>query len=194
MANGHKAQLLGRFRTLVRMIASIHAVGRSSQIRAALSALILTGCASPNQTADMPKSAPQLVSIQILKYGTITSHENCDRGAGEPCATTTFTFTARTLTVPAQQGLQFGIGFLPVGSPDGAPVKLRTVWIFAPIETTPQTKPHRSETSSTAVIGRGSIRTYELDQPWELVPAVCTVEIWEGNRRLGSQSFHVVKQ
>ena len=195
MADDSKALLLGMFYTLVRTIKSVRvSIGRSAQIRAALATLILTGCASSNPAPETSKMVPQLDRIEVVNYGIVASHENCDRGAGEACATTIFDFTATTVTVPAQQGVQFGIAFRPVGIPDGAPVKLHTVWIFAPIDSTSPTSSHRSETSSTAVLGRVSIRTYRIDQPWELVPAVCTMEIWEGNRQLSSQSFNVIKR
>jgi len=198
MADNPEARLLGLFHTLVRAILSVQAsVGRSSQIRAALAGLILTGCASSNPVPETPKVAPQLDRIEVLNYGIFTSHENCDPGAGGPCATTIFRVATTTVNVPAQQGMRFGIAFRPVGKPDGTPVKLQTVWIFAPVGLTPSTNPqsiHRSETSATAVTGSVSIRTYQIEQPWELVPAVCTVEIWDGNRKLGSQSFNVVKQ
>jgi len=193
MTDSPKAHSLGLFHILVRTIESVQSLGGSSQIRAALAALILTGCASPNSTPDTPKVVSQLDHIDVERFGIITSHKNCDRGAGEPCMIT-YNFTPRTVTIPAQQGVEFGIGFVLFGSPEGAPVKLRTVWIFAPVDSTSPTGPHRSETFSTAVIGTGSVRTYSIDEPWKLVPAVCTVEIWEGNRRLGSQTFNVIKQ
>ena len=103
--------------------------------------------------------------------------------------------TAATTTIPAQQGLNFGVRIRPVGAPEGTTVTLKRVWIYPPqgIHAPSNAQPvRRLEDDWPVVIGRADIESYNLTDPWELVPGVWTFELRDGNRRLVSQQFTVV--
>jgi hypothetical protein len=38
------------------------------------------------------------------------------------------------------------------------------------------------------------IAGYQFGHDWEIVPGTWTIELWDGDRKLASQSFQVVKR
>ena len=51
----------------------------------------------------------------------------------------------------------------------------------------------RSESSFPTDAGAIHYAGYTFTYPWEIVPGVWTMELWDGDRKLASQSFNVVK-
>jgi hypothetical protein len=51
----------------------------------------------------------------------------------------------------------------------------------------------RGEHSLFATIGQINYRGYVFENDWELVPGAWTIELWDGKRKLASQTFDVVK-
>jgi hypothetical protein len=137
--------------------------------------------------------------MYITEYGLYSGGEQTcyrDEEGVQRCAQTDPEHTETTLTVPARLGVQFGVRFWVYGTPDGAKVTLRRVWLFpdpglkspavgAPI--------HRRERTETVTIGAGDFTTYGFDDTWELVPGEWTLEYWDGERKLLSETFTVVK-
>ena len=94
----------------------------------------------------------------------------------------------------ARIGIGFGVRFRTAGTPRGAEATLRSVWkipdpgIHNP---TNGTTFRESVATFTAAIGGVHWRGYGFDQPWEVVPGVWTIEIWQGDRKLLERSFTI---
>lgn len=96
-------------------------------------------------------------------------------------------------TIPAQPGTVFGFTYKLAGSFGQEPLILRQVVIFPPPGLV---KPgtgtiHGTEIDAPAKLGEIGFVGYALQQPWELVPGVWTMELWFGNRELASEAFTV---
>lgn len=146
--------------------------------------------------------APQIDRIDIVEYGLYTSAVTGKQAAPDTAASVVDTLTniqhaATTQTVPAQQGVKFGIRYLVVGAPAGAIVPLHMVTVFPPPglsnPATQQTKT-QSEYDTSAAIGTPTYKGYELTNAWEVVPGIWTMQVWSQSRKLAEQKFTVVKQ
>ncbi len=94
----------------------------------------------------------------------------------------------------ARVGVGFAVRFRPFGEPAGARVALRSVWkIPDPGIRNPNNGNtfRQSVADFTAVIGDLHLRGYEFDEPWEVVPGIWTLEIWQGDRKLLEKSFTI---
>jgi hypothetical protein len=101
-----------------------------------------------------------------------------------------------TDTVPARLGVNFGFRFRIVGK-KGTTVTLKKVTLIPqPGIQNPKTGDTkvRSELSLEKTIGDKDFTSYGFDNPWEIVPGIWTIEFWDGDRKLASQSFNIVKQ
>ena len=101
-----------------------------------------------------------------------------------------------TTTIPAKIGVRFGFSFTVTGAPAGASVPIRYVNRFpSPGLTNPKTgeTTHVEEYTLNAIMGRSNYKGWSLDNGYELVTGRWTFEIWYGNRKLGEQSFDVVR-
>jgi hypothetical protein len=96
---------------------------------------------------------------------------------------------------PAQIGTSFGFGYAVIGKPDGAAVNLRRVVVFPPpgLQSFPGKRVPRHESTVEATIGQTNHNLYSLEDSFELVPGIWTVELWYGNRKLATQSFILEK-
>ncbi|MPZ37264.1 MAG: DUF3859 domain-containing protein [Rhizobiales bacterium] len=103
---------------------------------------------------------------------------------------------ALTTRVEAKIGLHFGIRYRLVGRPSGATIKLISVTQYpAPGLKNPKADGSqlRGEHSLFATIGQVNYRGYVFEQDWEIVPGSWTLELWDGKRKLISQTFDVIK-
>jgi len=94
----------------------------------------------------------------------------------------------------ARVGIGFGVRFRSAGEPRGAQATLRSLWkIPAPGIRNPEngTTYRESIAEFTTAIGGVHWRGYGFNQPWEVVPGVWTIEIWQGDRKLLEHSFTV---
>jgi hypothetical protein len=94
----------------------------------------------------------------------------------------------------ARVGIGFGVRFRSAGEPRGAQATLRSVWkIPAPGINNPTngTTYRESVAEFTTAVGGVHWRGYGFDQPWEVVPGVWTIEIWQGDRKLLEHSFTI---
>src|SRR5262245_22068926 len=101
-----------------------------------------------------------------------------------------------TTRIEAKIGVHFGLRYRVVGRPNNATVKLTSVTLYpAPGLKNPKAASHqpRGEHPLFATIGQINYRGYVFEQDWELVPGKWTFELWDGERKLASQSFDVVK-
>lgn len=143
---------------------------------------------------------PQIDRIDVVEYGIYTSDsQDCSRDNQGVlhCTATNVRLAASTTTIPAQLGVRFGVRFRVAGTPDGASITLKRVWICPPpgLRSPNASQPIlRMEDQYPTTIGATRYTEYRFDDPWELVPGTWTLEMWDGNRRLLSQSFTVVRQ
>jgi hypothetical protein len=101
-----------------------------------------------------------------------------------------------TTRIEAKIGVHFGMRYRVVGRPANAAVRLTSVTLYpAPGLKSPTAASHqaRGEHPLLATIGQINYRGYVFEQDWELVPGVWTFELWDGQRKLASQAFEVVK-
>jgi Domain of unknown function (DUF3859) len=101
-----------------------------------------------------------------------------------------------TSTVPARLHTEFGFRYRITGR-TGRKVTLKMVTLI------PRPGIRDPNTGSTTVrgeyfedhmVGTQGYRSYGFDNAWEIVTGTWTLEIWEGDRRLTSQSFNVVAE
>lgn len=137
--------------------------------------------------------------IDIIEHGiyqTRTTRTEASPGtaSGQLQMVTDIRLVEQTETIPARMGVDFGFRYKVYGAP-GATATLRMLTIPpAPGIHNPQTgnTTARGEYTTTVTSGDTKYKGYGFDHSWELVPGLWTFEIWEGDRKLASQSFKVV--
>ena len=103
-------------------------------------------------------------------------------------------FLRRTPQDSARVGVSFGVRFRTIGHPQNARVGLRSVWkIPAPGIKNPKSGNvyRQSVVNFTTTMGTAHLRGYSFEQPWEVVPGVWTLQIWQGDRKLLERSFTI---
>jgi len=97
-----------------------------------------------------------------------------------------------TTVIPLKLGVQFGFTIKFTGTPDGAFVTVRKSKHY-PV---PGAKPPESKTpilvnssSLDGALNRYYLSSYELEEPWELIPGKWLFEFWSGDRKLCEQEF-----
>jgi hypothetical protein len=103
---------------------------------------------------------------------------------------------AATTRVEAKLGVHFGMRYRVLGQPSGVTVKLTSTTLYpgAGLKNPLTNRPvARGEHMLFATVGAINYRGYVFEHGWEMVPGVWTFEIWDGNRKLASQTFEVVR-
>jgi len=101
-----------------------------------------------------------------------------------------------TTTVPARNGLEFGIQYVIGGMPKGAQVPIRIVNVYPKQGLrNPKTRKtvRRVEIVRNKIIGDVIYAGYAFENEWEIVPGVWKFELWYKNRKLAEQSFTVIR-
>ena len=97
-----------------------------------------------------------------------------------------------------QKGVEFGFQYVVRGRPKFAKATLRFVVTYpAPGVMKPGSpSPILNDEYSRAVSidTEGNVDGYQLANDWELVPGDWTLEIWNGETKLASETFTLVKQ
>ena len=172
---------------------------RHDTARAAL-VLVLSGVGlSAVGVSGASAQAARIERVDIVEYGIYTVNEaNChrdDQGI-QRCDRSDVRHAATTWTIPAQHGVEFGLKYRVVGAPKHAQVTLKRDWLLPPPGFLAPNKPAvtRLDRTDTVSVGDVTYVSYGFDDPWELVPGPWILEIWDGHRKLTSQTFTVVKQ
>jgi hypothetical protein len=100
-----------------------------------------------------------------------------------------------TTTIPAELGVKFGIRYRVIGDPDGQRVTIRKSLLYPLPGVKAPNAPRpllRSDDPIAPTIGEIGYSGFEFDDPWELVPGVWTIQLWQGTRLLTEQRFNVV--
>jgi hypothetical protein len=139
--------------------------------------------------------------IDIIEYGIYTATR--DKVVEQPATATgtsglvsNIKLVRQTDTIPARLGVRFGFRFKIAGTPN-AVVKLKKITrVPSPGITNPKTGnvTMTSVYSSDRTIGGINYTDYSFDDAWEIAPGTWTIELWDGDRKLASQSFNVVKE
>jgi hypothetical protein len=106
--------------------------------------------------------------------------------------------TTATTTIQPKIGLEFGFEFQVFGKPDGQNVTLRAVTLHPRPGLRDPNNPNgrlmtRGEVNLVAQIGAIGYRGYKFDYDWEMLPGTWTLELWDGQRKLASQSYQVTQ-
>ncbi len=142
---------------------------------------------------------PRINKIDVIDYGIYTATSNKVKASGQGIGQNNVTgerLVAMTRTVPMQLGVHFGFHYTVVGTPAGAMAPLRIVTLFpSPGLHNPKASQPilRNEYTIERAIGKPTYHDYSFEDQWELVPGTWTMEIWDGDRKLLSESFTVVK-
>jgi hypothetical protein len=93
-------------------------------------------------------------------------------------------------------GTVIGVELTAIGSPRRGKVPLKMVWHYPePGLTNPETKATKKsdEYTDTQLIGDKFPVFWGLTQDWHLVPGTWTLEVWQGERKLATQTFDLVR-
>lgn len=117
--------------------------------------------------------------------------------AGQPADSGSPHLDLATTSIPLKLGVQFGFAIKVTGTPDGAFVTIRKATHYpAPGAKDPESKTPLLVHSSSMdrALNRYYLASYELEEPWELVPGKWLFEFWSGDRKLCEQEFTLVKE
>ena len=143
---------------------------------------------------------PHIDRIDIVEYGIYTADKTgCHRDAQgiNRCLPSNVRHAATTSTVPAQLGVEFGLRYRVVGKPVGSPIKIERVRLLpAPGFEQPDAKDaiRRLERVDDTTVGGTVFAEYGFDDPWELITGPWILEFWNGDSKIFTQTFTVVKQ
>jgi hypothetical protein len=179
----------------------------SVTMRAVLVICLLFGLSSaaraqlPGFLQPAKPSVPTVQRVEITEYGiyrTSTQSKLPSPGtaAGSLDQESSITLVQSTTTVPARLDVEFGFRYKIVGPVPGA-VNLKNLTVI------PQPgirNPTTGNVTLTSIfnqdrnVGGEYYRLYHMTDPWEVVPGVWRLELWDGDRNLASQGFLLVKQ
>lgn len=141
--------------------------------------------------------AETVESIKILEFG-IYDGQRTDSARKEPATPEYAGLALRTKTdqIPATVGVKFGVAYVPVGSPNGAPARISLVTRFPPAGIIDSTgKRHqKEEIVKTDFIGLSSYRIFEFSAPWRVLPGDWVFEFYYGDHKIGEKHFNVFEQ
>jgi hypothetical protein len=148
--------------------------------------------------AGTPAWAQTIDHIDIVEYGIYTADKlksQRDENGQLHSIIGDVKLEEATTTVPAEPGVKFGIKFRVTGEPDRKPVAIRKVMIYPQPGLRAPNAPEpllRSEDPISPTIGETVYIGFEFDDPWEQVPGVWTMQLWQGDRMLAEQRFTIV--
>jgi hypothetical protein len=101
-----------------------------------------------------------------------------------------------TTTITGKLGTNFGFEYALLGGPPGAQAAIEIVVVLPePGLRNPATGKHTRRERwqpSPSLLGGATIVGYRFEMDWEIVPGRWTFQIWQGDRKLGEQSFCVI--
>lgn len=173
------------------------AQGVGNQIAAtniALLATLLTGICCAAQAQPIAVEQVDVLASGIYELDIVRRERKDDAAFATTNTIARARLVRRTSTVPLRRCVSFGFEYVIRGGPSGAQVPMRMITRFpSPGPRNPQTAMSVQATETLVVrsIGRLHTRAYTLEQDWELVPGVWTLEIWSGDRKLAALSFEL---
>jgi Domain of unknown function (DUF3859) len=103
-----------------------------------------------------------------------------------------------TTTVPARRGVSFGLEY-SLSGPAGGSLATIHIAVVPPkaglLNPATQRRLYRETwRPSSVVVGSPTVVGYSLEHDWEVVPGLWKFEIWQGNRKIGEQTFCLVPE
>jgi len=141
---------------------------------------------------------PQVKGIEFADFGIYTLDREIqgrDEAGIARASGSNVRHAASLRTIPAHIGVTFGFHYRIIGTPLNIPVQLRSIVVFPEHGIVPS---HAAEPVTQAGfmlqtrIGQPSFMTYTLEDAFELVPGPWAIEIWYGDRKLGTQNFELI--
>ena len=101
-----------------------------------------------------------------------------------------------TTTVPARLGVSFGLEYRLSGAAEDGAATVQVV-VIPPkaglLNPATQRRVYRETwRPSSVLIGASTVIGYRLEHEWEIIPGLWKFEIWQGEHKLGEQSFCLV--
>ena len=160
-----------------------------------VASLILLAAAASAETTKTPEG-PTIEKIEITEYGVYSASVQESKRDAKGILKSTLgeiKLAEQTRLVPMRLGVRFGIRFKPVGTPDGAHVEIKKVTTFPPGGLKKPSGETLTESRSVLKkdLGTASYTDYGFDDPWELVEGDWTIELFDGDRKLASETFTV---
>jgi hypothetical protein len=166
--------------------------------------LIVALCLLAAAAGDAVAQTPTVTGLTITNAGTYTAETtSAPARSGQQSPTGTvgtdvnWQFMSDSPDVLGEVGTEFGIEFRIDGTPSGEGVTLYLAIAFPPQGIRNPNTGNLMYTAKVAFpnmrIGELSILGYGLDNAWEIVPGVWTLQIWYQNRMLAERSFTVGK-
>jgi hypothetical protein len=165
-------------------------------MRGPLALLLLSACLGEAWAQGGKVERIDIVEAGLYRAQTASIAEAPDTASRQRNILSETVLLAPTTRVEAKIGVHFGIRYRVVGRPNNATVKLVSATQYpAPGLKNPKSDSNqtRGEHSLFATIGQINYRGYVFEHDWELVPGAWTFELWDGKRKLASQTFEVVK-
>jgi hypothetical protein len=157
-----------------------------------LALLLATGAAQAQ--------APQVDRLAITDLGTYKVERSSTTKNAQGLKTAPLKSEPERLEwrmiIPAQIGTTFGLRYKVIGTPAHADVTIRKIISFPPpgLQPSPGKLVSRVESVEETRIGETVGALYTLEDRFELVPGIWTFELWDGERKLLTQSFTLEKQ
>jgi Domain of unknown function (DUF3859) len=131
-----------------------------------------------------------IVTFGIFSSGTVTSSE-ARPGTNGITLREGRKLLSQTETVPGVVGTTFGIQYVVRGTPKGQVVKLTYATRFPPsgMVNGKGEKLEKSQFDWDDTIGKTSIRTYTIDNAWDIVPGDWNMEFYYKGRKIGEKRF-----
>jgi hypothetical protein len=144
-------------------------------------------------------NAHTVPQLEIYEHGTYRSTPTVDVGKTRAGFThgriAEIELIESTDTVVAQLGGEFGFRFRIAGGPQGEVVPLKIVTKFPSEGLLPPSGNAPvaiDDYDDFGIVGANAFLTWGFDSRDQLVPGLWTIEVWQGDRKLGGHSFHVI--
>jgi hypothetical protein len=146
-------------------------------------------------------AVPTIERVDITEFGIYTtSTQNKQPAPGTAAGAldeeSNIALQQSTTTLPARLGVEFGFRYKVVGPTPGA-VNLKNITVIPPPGIRNPTTGNITLTSvfnQDRNVGGEYYRLYHMTEPWEVVPGVWRLELWDGDHSLASQAFLLVKK
>lgn len=137
--------------------------------------------------------------IDVVEYGIYSvAKTNCkrDEQSIERCDRGDIRHVSTTWTIPARHEVEFGLKYRIIGGPKQGTLKLKRLWLLPGAGFLPPGKEPIKQLVRFDLIPAGGVvlASYGFDDTWELVPGPWIMEIWDGDTKLFSHAFNVVKE
>jgi hypothetical protein len=160
-------------------------------------AVLLVAC-SVGSRAEPSAAEAQILWTGLFQANIVGAVEQPNTAIGRTNQLGNIEKLETTTTVPARLGVSFGLEYKLAGAPEGGTATIQ-IMVIPPkaglLNPATQRRLYRETwRPSPVTIGAPTMIGYSLERDWEVVPGLWKFEIWQGNRKLGEQSFCLVAQ